>query len=210
MPSPTLTTLAEFKTHLGIASSDTSQDTRLTQFLVGVEEAVKNFCREGLKSETVTEYYDGSGRELLVLRRRPLTAVSSVRVDAFGRAGLGADAFPEESAWEIGEDFFPKRVDQSEGNGSILIAVDRAWPEGRGNIKVVYTAGYASIPEDLKLGIHTLAAFVKSSAAAGLMKGSETIGRYSYSLLTGANEHSSGIDVITARSLIATYAEVDL
>ena len=206
MPSPTLTSLSEFKTHLGI--SDTSEDAELTQWLIGVEEAVKRFCGRDFVSAAATEYYDGEDRELLPLRRRPLTAVASVHVDAIGYGGTGTNAFSSDSEWTVGERWFPRSLQESEENGSILVAIGGIWPKGRSNIKVVNTAGYTTIPEDLKLAIHSLGAVVRDSAESGKIKGGETVGRYAYSVISG--QADGGVGAITARSILAHYTELNL
>lgn len=206
MPSPTLSSLSELKSHLGI--TDSGEDDQLTQWLLGVEGAVKRYCGRDFVSAAATEYYDGEDRELLPLRRRPLTAVSSVHVDPTGYNGTGTNAFSSDSEWAVGDRWFPRSLEESEHNGSILVATGGCWPAGRGNIKVVYTAGYATIPEDLKLAVNQLASAVRESAAIGAIKGSETIGRYAYSLISG--DADGGVGVIAAREMLTNYRELSL
>lgn len=218
---PVLTTLEKLKTHLGIPQTDLSENALLNQILAEVDISVLKFCKRGFSSAQATEYYDGTGRELLILKRRPVTAVLGVWVDSNGWYGQAAGAFATSTAWTVGEDFASPSLAESEENGGMLIAIPQAcgfeagtipryWPEGRGNIKVTYTAGYVTIPDDLALAVHQLAATVRKGAEHGTSGpiGSETFGEYSYSLLTG--DRASGIEMVAARGILANYRDVAL
>ncbi len=214
MPDPILTTLAKLKTHLSIA--DTSEDALLTQLLLELDEVVASWTgrakvpgRNPFESVAASEYYDGTGRNVLVLKRRPVTLVSAVYVDALGAYGHGTDPFAAATALPLGADFAPSSLDASEENGGLLIRLGGAvWPEGQGNIKITYTAGYVTIPVDLEMAVHQLAAAVREGAQHGGIVGGETLGRYSYRLLEGAAD--GGLMVATARSTLARYKEVSL
>lgn len=208
MPDPVLTSLAAFKAHLKV--TDTGSDALLGQLLLELDETVAQVTgrervpgRNPFESVQATEFYDGSGRELLVLRRRPVTAVAEVRVHAGGHYGQGADAFPAGSAWTVGQHYSIPRTDATEQNGSMLAAIGGCWPEGRGNVRVQYTAGYAAIPADLALAVHLLGGRLFYSLKQGGLLEGETIGRYSYRLL---NDDQS-MEIVTARSILARYRE---
>ncbi len=223
---PILTTLAKLKTHLSIPQSDNTENALLNQILAEIDKAVLRFCKRGFSSEETTEYYDGSGRELLLLKRRPVTAIKGVWVDQSGYYGHGSGAFADSTEWVIGTDFAPLSLAESEENAGMLVAIGgssfpsfsptsdscgvRIWPEGRGNIKVTYTAGYSHVPDDLALAVHQLAAVVRKSAQQGTggVIGHETFGEYSYSLLTG--DTASGIEMVAARGILAGYRDVAL
>lgn len=204
MPTPTLTTRDEFKLHLGIPESDTSEDDLLDQLLVGVEEAAKRYTKRGFLSEAATEYYDGHGGDTLPLRRRPVTAVASVHVHSTGYAGQGDDPFPASTLWLAGSDYYLPRSDESEDNAGLLIAIHGCWPIGRGNIKVVNTAGYSAVPENVKLAIHQLTAAVRNGREQGAIKAGETIGRYAYQLLQGGVKQ---LEVVEARAILSAYCD---
>ncbi len=61
------------------------------------------------------------------------------------------------------------------------------WPIGSGNIKVAYSAGYASteIPEDIKMATVMLVAQMIRNQPSGSMLSTESLGGYSYSVLSG-------------------------
>jgi len=208
---PTFTTLSELKLHLDIPLTDTSEDGKLNQLISEVEASVLRYLKRGpFVSTSFTEYYSGDDREMLILKHRPVTAVSLVRVDQYGYAGQGPDAFPSTSSWDVGVDYYIPQVSADEQNGSILAAIGNGgkWPLGRGNIKVTYTAGYATVPDDLALAVNQMIAAIRAGADKGGPVGSETFGEYSYSLLRGGDLSSLGFDAVNAGRILAGYREV--
>lgn len=230
---PVLTTLAKLKTHLGI--TDSSEDDKLDQLLDEIDEAIASATGRArvagyhpFASVEATEYLDGTGRELLTLPRRPVTAIDSLLVDQDGHYGHGTDAFPASSAWTVGTDFVPRTLEKTEENAGLLVSLKAlgwgdppaVWPEGRGNIKVVYTAGYgveqsdgtySGIPADLELAAHLLASEVRKAAEQGVGGpiGGETLGRYSYRLLADGDRALSS-EIARATAIVARYREINL
>jgi len=217
---PVYTTRSNVKTHLGLASGDTSLDALIDLLILEVDEVINGYTGRGsLASSVATEYYDGPGRGKLLLRRRPVTTVAGVWVDQKAYYGNAAGAFPAESEWVVGTDFAIPRNDASEGNGGILVAIRNPdfgdggiWPAGRGNIKVTYTAGYASIPADLTLAATNLTVLLVNASEKGQILSGETIGSYSYQLLTADayKAGASGAIIGTVRSILARYQELAL
>jgi len=213
---PEITTLDNLKTHLDI--TDTSEDVLLTQLLNEIEAVIFSYTgRPSFASASATEYYDGTGREVLILDRTPVTAVTSLYVDGDGYYGQGSSPFESDTAWTQGTDFAIRRVDESEENAGILLALGSidfqapaTWPVGRGNIKVTYTAGYTAIPKDLELAAHLLAGQVYKMAEKGMAGpvGGETFGEYSYNLLSNASV--GGLEMMTLRSILGRYRKVAL
>lgn len=194
---------ADVKTWLGIGYS--SEDDFLDQAIAGVESAIRSHTGRYLSEQTLTEYYNGHGGEFLVLRQRPLTAVpTSVHVHSTGYGGHGDSAFPASTEWVNGSDYFPESTDADEHNSGMLVAVHGVWPTGKRNIKVVYTAGYSTIPDDLKQATYQLIAAVRNGRREGVIKGGETLGRYAYQLLAGGSAQSG---VVTARNILAGYCD---
>lgn len=189
--------LSDLKTLLGIPTSDTSQDDALTLLLEGVDAAVKSYTkRPYLEATEVTEYHSGSGRPELVLRHRPVTAVSAVYLHSRGYFGKGPSAFPAGSLLTEGVDFvgqYDSGVTGAESRSGLLIRLGgpggmempwdcpaRAglrgslsatlapyWQKGVGNLKVVYTAGYNPVPADLRQAALQLASWGYLNAAQG-------------------------------------------
>lgn len=192
-----LTTLADVKTFLGI--SDTSEDVKLTAMVSQADAAIKQYCGRQLESASRTEYYDGDGTAALLLRQRPVTSVTSVHVDEGGYAGQGTDAFPSTTAWTAGTDFFVRFTDESERNTGELVAIKGpgtftadgdprtwgSWPNGTGNIKVIYLGGYTAVPDDLLLAANLIVSEMRNTAEVGRDLSGEHLGGYSYTLASG-------------------------
>lgn len=198
--------LEELKDYLGITS--TTQDVILDIIRLGVVAAVENQTGREFESQARTEYYDGPGERLLILNHRPVTAVTSVHVDSTGYAGQGTTPFESSSEWTQGDYFFIRPpVEASERNPGILEAINGVWTKGRGNIKVVYTAGYSTLPEDLKLAVCQVCAAVrKRRTTGGSPLQSETIGRYAYQLMN--SDEAKKTDLSNAMGIIESYTPI--
>lgn len=196
-----LSNIVRLKTHLS-----GSDDALLQQLLDEVEAGVKMFLRgRRLDShEIVNEYHDGSGRPTLILKQRPVTAVTEVRVDANGQSGQSATGFGSGTVWTQGDGWFARSLKEDESNPGELIA-GGGWPEGIGNIRVTYTAGYSTVPADVQMAVHMLVARIRADHDKGRPVASETLGSYSYSLLTGKDE---GSEMASARAVLMKYRSI--
>lgn len=198
-----LTTLPKVKIHLGISGS--GEDDLLNQLIDEVDSVIQHYTgRKSFDSASRTEYLDGNGKDELFLAHRPLTDVTGVWVDPDGYYGKGTDAFPSEDEWTEGSYFVPQSEEAAEENASMLVAINRVWPEGRGNIKVTYTAGYETIPADLELAANMLVALTRKGRKEGGPLESETLDRYSYKLLTSTNSKMYP-EAGTIRSILSRY-----
>lgn len=196
--------------------------------LQGADAAVKQYCKRQFEQAAYVEYYDGQGTPYLPLRQRPVGAVSAVYLDAMGFYGDGANAFPTNSLLVSGKDYILRR-DGTNGasesgllqrlgggwtgaildwpaewrRGTLTARVPPVWSIGSGNVKVLYTAGYQTIPDDLKLATLQLAIQVyKFRKRGGLLLQHERLGDYDYQLLALAP------DLGTTRQLLSRYREV--
>ena len=123
-----------------------------------------------LLEEDVEVRLDGPGTDALVLPRRPIRAVSSVKLD---------DEEVDADTYYLGVE-------------GILYSLCGPWGTGRGRFVVVYDRGYdldppypgtAPLPDDIRIVTLALAARIYSSGAAG--QGGvteETMGEYSYKI----------------------------
>lgn len=198
-----LTSTAALKLHLGLTG--TGEDAFLDQLLAGVEAGVLLYLGRNIESAAATEYYDGSGREALALRRRPVTAVASVYLDSDGVYGQQSGAFASDTLLTVGDDYGTRNLEENERNPALLVRRGGVWPVGAGNIKVTYTAGYTTVPADIALAVHMTCAVIRESKTNGLPMQSETLGRYSYSLLAGSSQET---ELTSARSILNRYREV--
>lgn len=137
-----LVTLQEYKTHAGISS--TTQDSVITSLLPGVSSLVKAVCRRSFVDyvdEAKSEYFQEAGDTYIPLES-PIIGITSLSVSTdYGSTYTALTAYTD-YAWDrqydtirsIGVDF----------NGMI------------NGYRLVYTAGYETLPDDLKLAIFDL------------------------------------------------------
>lgn len=128
--------LVDYKEFLNITSSDT--DDILTTIAEASEKEIENYLKFDLESETKTEYYDGSGREVLVLDCFPVTSVTTV-------------SYWDGSDWVdlTSSDYNALRIK----NQSSIFTDGYTFTKGTMNYKIVYVAGYSTIPSDIQLAM---------------------------------------------------------
>lgn len=107
----------------------------ITYLIEGADQAIKTYLGRAIEEATYTnEIYDSPwGREILVLREHPVTAVASVVED--GEALTEGDDYQWYSSGKL-----------------VRISGTRAarWKEGRKILDVTYTAGFNPVPTDLR------------------------------------------------------------
>jgi hypothetical protein len=128
-----LTNSTNVKQYIGISGS--GDDTLLAALILYADDMVKRFLGRSLESTSYTERLDGNGRDFIRLANYPVISVTSVNVDA------GWDFDPDND--EDAEDYY---LDAEPG---LIFHTTGVWSEGRRNIKVVYSAGYATLPKDV-------------------------------------------------------------
>lgn len=135
----TLTTRASAKELLGIPSAVTAYDAVIDTLVAAVDGIVEDYCHRRFADTTRTEYYDGqSGQRRLCLRHYPIISITSIHDDA--NRDYGADTLVD------ADDYTFDTGDDSDG----IVRFDgTTLSRGIRNIKVVYRAGYATIPKPL-------------------------------------------------------------
>lgn len=145
MPGPTaLVTLAEARAHLNF-TADTSHDTELQGFIDAAQPVVEDIVGP-VVNVTLDEWYDGGGMFLSV-RRRPIVSVTSV-TEYIGTSTytLTQVATPD-LATTYSYSFEPSgRIARRSAGGGL-----RAFPTGVSNVRVVYVAGRATVPANVRL-----------------------------------------------------------
>lgn len=144
--------------------------TIIDELISRVDYAIARYCNRGsettgeeqFSSGSRDEYYDGEGQSVLVLRNYPVASVSSVsiidydgnsttlssgdyRIDGrTGRLWYKASGIALASASRDFDGYTTGLAGPSYG-------VEKyGWPYGFRNVRVQYTAGYSTIPADLK------------------------------------------------------------
>ena len=150
--STTLATRTALKLYLGIDASDAAQDDLLDALNAYASERIESHCRRAFASDTVTDYLDGTRTSRLVLSRRPVTALTSIHEDS-DRA-FAADT-------EIDSADLVLHPEQG-----IVDRLGAVFAPGARTVKVVYTAGYASISQ------YAIYGFIFYTLAMGMLIGS--------------------------------------
>jgi uncharacterized phiE125 gp8 family phage protein len=163
-----LITLAELKTFMSV--TDASQDTLLQIFVDSTDAFVKNYTHRALESaEYTAEIYDGPGTPMLTLKEYPVTEIDEI-IQWDEEVELSTD-ITDSDGYYLKDDYG-------------IVYHRTCWDRGRGIITATYTAGYATIPSDLKHACLACATFfVNMSNKQGITH--ENLGSYSYSLASG-------------------------
>lgn len=140
--SATLCSRSDVKSYLGLSGEE--YDELIDLLIAAASEAVERFCRRRFAETAYTEYHDGRGRNCIVLKRRPVSAVSGVWDDL-------DRVFPE--ATKLEEDDYVSDMDRG-----LVVLPSGTFADGVRNVKVVYTAGYSEIPDDVGQSCIMLAA----------------------------------------------------
>jgi hypothetical protein len=132
-----LTTLALVKLDAEIAGTDADRDTVLNSLIAGVSKQMQNWMDRPIVQSTATdEKIDSAGSNIVQTRHYPIISISSLtELDT---------ALVEDTGYEIEEQ------DKEFGQiGRIADEHPTAWARGRRVVKVTYSHGYASVPDDL-------------------------------------------------------------
>jgi hypothetical protein len=99
---------------------------------------IQKYCDFTFVSGSYTEVWDGAANDELIPREAPVTAITSLKFAANG-------VFTPES-------IIPAELYCIGFKGSsVVLRNGMLTPRGRGNVELIYTAGYATIPADLQL-----------------------------------------------------------
>lgn len=135
------TTLTNLKEYLQI--TDASKDTLLTNLITRCSVALDRYCgREQLKSKQYTEYRDGDGTDTLLMDERPIISVTYLYDDT-GRVYASESLIDSDDFIVYGKEGMIKLDGDTINYGAFSV--------GKQNLKIVYDAGYATIPADAEL-----------------------------------------------------------
>ncbi len=125
--------------------SGTAEDTNLETLITRVGAAFARYCgypgsSPTMESTSYARYYDGPGGRDLVLDVWPIVSISSI--------------YDDTTLDFTDSQYLVSSSDYVVVNGRIVrlknTSTHGAWSEGAGQIKVSFTAGYATVPDDLK------------------------------------------------------------
>lgn len=190
-----LITTAGYKTYAGITG--TTFDSALDLLVVSAGETFRELAGRdqatGFLTATRTEYYDGTGTDVLILKEAPVTAITSVSL--MSDDGQTASAYAS-TEYRFDTDLSGRLFRGGATRGrfagpSEFVSATRiehqtaswgtspCWPEGINNIKVVYTGGYATIPTAMAMGLYRMVDHLISNRGPGSNLVSRSLGEYS-------------------------------
>ena len=148
-----LVTLEEYKDAENI--NTTKDDTRLSALIVSVSQLVKTYCANSIidfYSTNKTETFNIDWNSHIVqLTESPIVEVSLVQErDSYQESYTTLTTTAHEYFLDENTDSI---IRTNAGN------TYKNWPRGAGAVRVVYKAGYASTPADLKLAIFDLVTY---------------------------------------------------
>ena len=151
-----LITLQQYKDFAGLTG--VTMDARINVIIDSISQLVKNYCGTSIiddYSSAKTEYFDilDARTTRVMLDEGPIRAVTSVserESQADSYVTLITENSDSSGKYEYIVDSMTDSIIRTNQD------VDKAFPKGRKAVKVVYTAGYSSCPEDLKLAIFDL------------------------------------------------------
>ncbi len=147
-----LITRTEYKNYLGITT--TNKDQEIDLLIPKVSQLVKTYCRRNFTDyydESKTEYFDG-GFDKLILKETPVVNIAEVSKSVdYGQTYTKLVKFTD---WVPDGDTV-----RAISNGGWFLEYLRGY-------RVTYTAGYETVPEDLKLAVLDLVEYYSKNNSA--------------------------------------------
>jgi hypothetical protein len=143
--------------YIGITGSQFTADrmnTLLNSILQSVTIIAEGEIKRPLTVSTVTEYYDGTGTSILILKNYPIIVLTSINMDV--------NRVFDTSTIVSSSDYY---VDSNAGRIELLGG--NIWKKGQKNIQVIYSRGWETIPLDLKQAGLELAAIKWKESQVG-------------------------------------------
>jgi hypothetical protein len=122
-----LTTLSTVKEYLGLTG--TGEDSLLNRLMDWATDFIHSYCGRIFPQGGYDEYIDGDGTETLLSHQFPILSVNSLEVDG---------AVKDSASFVL---YAPL---------GLLRLKSGVFPRGKKNVRLQYTAGYATIPKDIE------------------------------------------------------------
>lgn len=148
-----LITRAEYKAYAGITSAN--QDTEIDTLIPKVSQLIKSYCRRSFTdyaADAKVESFNG-GTDKYYLKEYPLLTMLSVE--------YSTDYGQNYNALEEYVDFVADIEDSS-----IISLATNGFPRAINGYNITYTAGYDTVPEDLKLAAMDLVTYYRKNDAS--------------------------------------------
>lgn len=135
--SNNLFSLAEFKDFVGLASAASGEDLKYEDYINAASWYLKQGLDRVIVAQNVTEYHDGIGSDRIFLKNYPVMCVVTLHSDP--DRDFDASHLMDSGDYQIYTD-----------EGYIVVTND-AYDIGERVIKVVYRAGWDTVPYDIKI-----------------------------------------------------------
>lgn len=146
-----LCSVADVKESLGITGS--TQDNLIIRKINQATEMIEGYTGRRFKAADYTEYVDASHTDQLILKQRPINTITSI-----GSRDTSQNLDDFETVQ--GENYF---FDANAGVVEGIFNFSGGW----NRYKVVYNAGYTTIPSDLSEACVSLASFLVDNGTSG-------------------------------------------
>lgn len=210
-----IVSVSDVKTYLGISGS--SEDAFLAVAVASADAAIKSYLKRPVEQTTFTSYLNGNGRRTLYLPNAPVQSITSIHLDpdrVFGADTLltdGADYYLEIEGSLLAPSYAWKgAVHRLNGvwpgvsrvDGLVTVAA-----AGEANIKVVYVAGWATVPADIKQAAYQYVTALRSDRGGEGPMQSESFDYYSRSRFSPEDEAKAFGSI---KHLLSAYRKVVL
>lgn len=129
-----LCTREEVKSYMSMTGSNSDIDSTIKDLCNRLSATIESYCGREFSSAEYTEYHNGYGNVILYTNNYPVTSVSGIWEDT-------------SRDWPVNTEVDSDEYFVNEGAIYRRDAYFLDWPM---SIKIIYTAGYATIPYDLK------------------------------------------------------------
>ena len=168
---------------------------RLATLIDAASAAICRYTGRKFVSEALTETYSGDGTTELILDHRPVISLTTITITDDNGTEYDIATAQFRIDYKLGILYFKPDAD-----GDYTY-----WPVGILNIEIVYTAGYATVPEDVQEACAlTVAALLASNSTDPTLQ-SERLGDYSFTRRQAAEAIPA-----EAKALLARYREVHI
>jgi hypothetical protein len=191
-----LTTLANALVWLGCPSDDAHGT--LQRLITAVSVAIQNGLGRDILSQDHVEVFDGRGRFRIMMPDFPITAVQSVTIGELDQVSV-----PPRSQASPGYTFSDKCV---------YVDPPYLFEKGRRNVRIAYTAGYATVPPDIEQGCLIWIKAIMDSANYSAALKSATAGqtKFDWSFALTKLSNLTVLAPPAVLSMLASYKRVSL
>ena len=124
----------DIKNYLGITNTDQVSNNLLSDLIDRVTIEIQTYCMRTFDNQEYTEYHSGEKVSFIYTKQFPITSVSGIWSDT--SLCWDSDALIGSDEYIVFEDHIQLK--------------DTYFTAGRNNVKMIYTAGYTTIPLDIQ------------------------------------------------------------